>query len=312
MSKSKIKFGSKSSSSIICTDDVNHTLNTSSFSSDDIIDASSLEVLDGHEVTLVNKSMYIEEIVVTDGRMDFAHYPYCTNLSNNQIIITIGSKGKLSLTGHELPIKEVTIHSGGQLRFVLENYQYQLNANDDIQFNSNCLKQLVQTTNFMYDRFANKENIIIDHNNTAGLKKYKKLCEIFGKDTVQNFIKTKEPLITFDYISKNLEKPDLMKNSLLSSFIKKHSLSTKQTIDFKAIDKVIAQFINDHYFELTGIAKKPLEKGFEEKFGNANEILKNISSFLNLNDIINHSPPSPEENIETSGDLTTSSTNYYE
>lgn len=180
MGKNKVIFKSKGDSYVICIDNLENTLNISTFNGDDIINADSLEVLNGHEVTLVNKSICIKEIIVTEGKMNFDHYPTRNN-PDNSVIIKIGSKSKLSLTGCELPIKEITMASGSQFRCVIENYQYQLNANDDIQFNSNHLKQLIQTTNFMYGRFANKENVIIDCNNIADLKKYKKLCEIIGK-----------------------------------------------------------------------------------------------------------------------------------
>lgn len=122
--------------------------------------------------------------------MNFDNYPNRPS-SDNKTIIKIGSKGKLNLTGQELSIKEITMESGGEFRCVLENNQYQLNANDNFQFNANYLKQLVQNTDLIYNKFANKENTIINYNNIAGLRNYRKLCEKIGKNSVQDFINSK-------------------------------------------------------------------------------------------------------------------------
>lgn len=221
MSKNKVIFETKGDSCVICVNNLENTFSTSEFNNDDIINADTLEVLNGHEVTLVNKNMYMKEIIVIEGKINFGHYPSHTS-SDNKTIIKIGSKGKLSLTGKELPIKEITMESGSEFHCILENYQYKLNANDNIQFNSNYLKQLVQVTNFMQNNFGNKEKVNINYSNTAELVKYQKLCEKIGKKTVQDFINSKKPLITFDSINKDIGYTGFMKKSFVSSCVKKY------------------------------------------------------------------------------------------
>jgi hypothetical protein len=64
----------------------------------------------------------------------------------------------------------------------------------------------------------------------------------------------------------------------------------------------IENFINDNYFELVGIAKNPLKTGFDGKFGVATEILTEIFSFLDLNDVIAQTIL-PEEDIDVTGNI---------
>ena len=321
----------------------------------------SIEVLGGHTLNAISKDTTIEEIIVTNGTINFdndisfGHFAVAapvfdvagaapvfdvvgaapifdvvgadiniatTDLGlfgkydftlqsnmlssqNNQDVqqsrfsgtkITIGSQGRLNLTGSELPIEEIIMSDGAQLQCVVNNNQYTLDSTRDVKLDSKDLKQLIKVTEFMYDKFGDQKDIIINYDDIADLKIYHRLCNKIGKNSVQNFIESKEALVDIYSVEENAKIIESIDKMLVNSLLINSIFPEHQVIDFDNIDKLI----NDNYFELVGIAKNPLEKGFYGKFGVATEILKEISSFLDLNDVTAQTIL-PEEGIGVTG-----------
>lgn len=212
--------------------------------------------------------------------------------------ITIDSQGRLNLTGNELPIEEIIMSDGAQLQCVVNNNQYKLDSTKDIKLDSKDLKQLIKVTDFMYDKFGDQKDIIINYDYIADLKIYHKLCNKIGKNSVQNFIESKETLVDMYSVKENAEIIESIDRMLVNFYLISSIFPEHQVIDFNNID----EFINNNYFELAGIAKKPLKTGFYGKFGVATEILTEISSFLDLNGVIEQTQL-PEEDIDVTGNI---------
>ena len=172
--------------------------------------------------------------------------------------ITIDSQGRLNLTGNELPIEEIIMSDGAQLQCVVNNNQYKLDSTKDIKLDSKDLKQLIKVTDFMYDKFGDQKDIIINYDYIADLKIYHKLCNKIGKNSVQNFIESKETLVDMYSVKENAEIIESIDRMLVNFYLISSIFPEHQVIDFNNID----EFINNNYFELAGIAKKPLKTCF--------------------------------------------------
>ena len=248
MSKGKIIFNSSQTSNVILENGygINITNNLVIDSSVNSVysDVGSIEVLGGHTLNAINKDIAIEEIIVTNGTINFDNNISFGRISgaatvfgvvgaanvdlaaidlglfgkgdvtlhsdinmfssqNNQDVqqsrfpgtkITIGSQGRLNLTGSELPIEEIIMSDGAQFQCVVNNNQYILDSTKDAKLDSKDLKQLIKVTEFMYDKFGDQKDIIINYDDIADLKIYHKLCNKIGKNSVQNFIESKKAL----------------------------------------------------------------------------------------------------------------------
>lgn len=351
MSKSKMTFNSPAISNIVLEGDNNlaprggHIIVGGTIQSN-ISGLDIIELQGGHTVNMISRDAAIEEIIATNGTINFDNHVSFGRFSgaatvfavignanivninllgdnnivsqNNQDVqqarfsgtkITIGSQGVVNYTGYGLPIKDVIMSAGAHFGCVINDSKYKLDAENNIQFNNVDLEKLVQVADFMYDKFGDQEDVVINYDAIFDLKTYHKLCSKFGKNTAQNFIVSKETLVDMYSVQKDSEIIESIDKMLVNSFLINSIFPEKQVIDFNSID----EFINDNYFELAGIAKNPLEKSFEGKFGTATEILREISSFLTLNastedidtsfDVINEATKLPDEDIDVTGNI---------
>lgn len=297
MSKGKLTLSSNKTSTVTLSPSWNNNANIPSLDvtviSGNLSGIDIIEVQDGHTLNATNTDNIIKEIILVDGII---------NLDNQSILqpsipktkITLKSKGKLNLTGNEFPIKEVTMSNGAQFECVINGNQYKLEANSNIQFDSKDFKQLIKVTDFMYDKFSDQKDIIIsyDYDDIVNLKNYQQLCKKIGKNVVQKFMLSKKALVDIDFIKEHSATILSIDKVLLTPYWFEFLFPKKEIIDFASIDKLI----NNNYFELSAIAKKPLNSGFDGKIFNATEILYKISSFLILDDV-----KFSEEDIEVVG-----------
>lgn len=227
-----------------------------------------IEVKGGHIINVVNKSQSSIESIVTNGTMN-----YNNKIKVGAVVsVEVGVSGIVNFTGKKPLIKQIDIKAGSKLTFVEKSNRYQLNAVKDFKGDHKDLKLLFEFSDFMHSRFDNLVSDLksdIDYHNIAGFRAYHKLCDKLGKETVQGFVNSKETVVAPE---------DFPMNN--TDFLR-HILTEKKEINFKLVD----QFINKNYFEFTSIAKDPLKEGFNGRIGYAKEILEQITSYLDLNDV---------------------------
>ncbi len=270
MSKGKITLNSNQTSSATLVNTAvvggaNIVLNgnnmnvTGSINGGNIVGLQIIELQGSHTLNATDDDAHVKEILVQEGVLKYTkNFPLKLN-NQGTVDITIGSKGKVDITGSDLwLINKIDISNGGEFNYTINK----------TTLNGKEFNDLIKVKYFVLDNFYNQKDILVEYSQVKSLNLYQECYSKLDKKIVQKFIApTNSP--------------------------------EKKIIDFVAIDK----FINDNYFELTGIAKNPLEKGFEGKLGTATEILQEISSFLTLNDVVKASIEPLEENIDISGGL---------
>ena len=177
-------------------------------------------------------------------------------------------------------VKTIDILNGGSIQYTTDNdIIYTLRTDQNINLSSNDFKTLINVAEFMQNSLGEES---FDYSGAGTLRDYKRLCEDFGNGIVQSFISSRAEVVDTSLITDNEELLNSISGkpySYMLSSILGYVFPEKQAIDFSTLN----HFIDEKYFELTGVAKDPLLTGFDGKL--TTEVIGEISSFLSIDDV---------------------------